>query len=67
MRNTPRELRDSVIEAEIAPSQRTRFVLDDERWSQFMALLERPVTTKPALEKLLRKPSVLEKSQHCTK
>jgi uncharacterized protein (DUF1778 family) len=54
-------LEKSVIEAEIALSQRTRFVLDSERWSKFIDLLERPVTTKPALKKLLKEPSVLER------
>lgn len=54
-------LEKSLIEAEIALSQRTRFVLDSERWSKFIDLLERPVTTKPALKKLLREPSVLER------
>ena len=54
-------LEKSVIEAEIALSQRTRFVLDEEKWSLFMDLLERPLTVKPALQKLLNEPSVLER------
>ena len=54
-------LEKSVIEAEIALSQRTRFVLDSERWSRFIDLLERPIATKPALKKLLGDPSVLER------
>jgi uncharacterized protein (DUF1778 family) len=51
----------SITEAEIALSARTRFVLDSERWSKFIDLLERPVTDKPALRKLLTQPSVLER------
>jgi uncharacterized protein (DUF1778 family) len=51
----------SITEAEIALSQRTRFVLDSDRWTKFIDLLERPVTAKPALKKLLTQPSVLER------
>jgi uncharacterized protein (DUF1778 family) len=38
----------------------TRIILDDEEWSWFMDLLERPVQHDPKLEKLLTRPSVLE-------
>lgn len=51
----------SVTEAEIALSARTRFVLDSDRWTKFMQVLERPVSSKPALKKLLSQPSVLER------
>ena len=51
----------SVTEAEIALSERTRFVLDSDRWSKFIELLERPVTARPALKELLTEPSVLER------
>ena len=51
----------SVTEAEIALSQRTRFVLDSDRWQKFIETLERPVTSKPALKKLLSQPSALER------
>jgi len=51
----------SVTEAEIALSQRSRFVLDSDRWSKFIEMLERPVTAKPALRKLLSRPSALER------
>jgi uncharacterized protein (DUF1778 family) len=51
----------SITEAEISLSQRTRFVLDSDRWTKFIDLLERPVQEKPALKKLLTRPSVLER------
>jgi uncharacterized protein (DUF1778 family) len=54
-------LNASITEAEIALSQRTRFILDSDRWQQFIETLERPVTSKPALKKLLRRPSALER------
>jgi len=54
-------LEASTVEAEIRLADRTRFVLDSDRWSKFIDLLERPVTHKPALKKLLTRPSVLER------
>ena len=54
-------LNASITEAEIALSQRTRFVLDSDRWQQFIEILERPVSSKPALKKLLSRPSALER------
>jgi uncharacterized protein (DUF1778 family) len=52
----------SMVEAEIALSQQTVFLLDSERWTKFIELLERPVTTaKPALKKLLTEPGILER------
>jgi uncharacterized protein (DUF1778 family) len=51
----------SITEAEIALSQRSRFVLDSNRWSKFIELLERPAAAKPALKKLLSRPSALER------
>jgi uncharacterized protein (DUF1778 family) len=54
-------LRSSLTEAEIALSQRTRFVLDGEDWDRFVELLDRPVTEIPALRRLLTEPSALER------
>ena len=54
-------LEKSITEAEIALSGQTRFVLDGDKWSKFVELLERPARTKPALKKLLSEPSILER------
>ncbi len=48
--------------AEHVLADRNRFVLDDEAWRDFMAALDRPVTDKPRLKRLLTEPSVLERS-----
>lgn len=48
----------AVIEAERVLADRTRFVLDAERWNRFVELLDRPPQDKPGLEKLFSKPSV---------
>ncbi len=47
-------------EEEIALADRTRFILDDEQWSQFIEMLDRLVTENPALHSILTEPSVLE-------
>jgi uncharacterized protein (DUF1778 family) len=54
-------LRSSLTEADIALSQRTRFVLNAEDWSKFVELLDRPATEDPALRRLLTEPSALER------
>lgn len=41
-------------------ADRRLFVLDDAAWTQFVALLDRPVTHKPRLEKLFAQPSVFD-------
>lgn len=46
--------------AEMALADRRVFRLDDERWTAFQEALDRPVTTKPRLKKLLDGKSVLE-------
>jgi uncharacterized protein (DUF1778 family) len=48
----------AVVEAERVLADRTRFVLDAERWNLFVELLDRPPQDKPGLEKLFSKPSV---------
>ena len=50
----------AVGEAERVLADRTRFVLDDERWNAFVELLERPVRDSPGLAKLFGEPSVFE-------
>jgi uncharacterized protein (DUF1778 family) len=54
-------LQSSLTEAEIALSQRTRFILDAEQWDKFVGLLDQPVTEIPALRRLLTEPSALER------
>ncbi len=62
---THRSLTDFVVEAAVVEAERvladrTRFVLDVERWNQFGELLDRPVQEKPGLQKLFAKPNVFE-------
>lgn len=46
--------------AEMTMADRRVFRLDDERWAAFQEALDRPVTAKPRLKKLLDRKSVLE-------
>ena len=41
-------------------ADRRLFVLDYAAWTQFVALLDRPVTYKPRLEKLFAQPSIFD-------
>ena len=50
----------AVSEAERVLADRTRFVLGDDRWAEFVALLERPVQDNPGLAKLFARQSVFE-------
>lgn len=50
----------AVGEAERVLADRTRFVLDEAQWNEFVDLLERPVHDNPGLVKLFAKPSVFE-------
>jgi uncharacterized protein (DUF1778 family) len=36
------------------------FALDDAAWTQFLAMLDRPVSAKPQLEKLFAEPSMFD-------
>ena len=42
-------------------ADRRMFAIEDAVWSEFLAVLDRPVSDKPRLEKLLTEPSVLTK------
>jgi uncharacterized protein (DUF1778 family) len=42
-------------EAEIALTERTFFVLDDETYDHFLAILDRPAQEKPELRRLVEK------------
>ena len=46
--------------AEDALVNRQMFRLDDEQWRAFQAVLDRPVSPKPRLARLLAEKSVLE-------
>lgn len=48
----------AVVEAERLLADRTRFLLDDEHWDRFVALLDRPPRDNPGLQELFSKPSV---------
>ena len=39
-------------------ADRRMFAIDDAAWSEFIAVLDRPVRHKPRLEKLFSEPSV---------
>jgi uncharacterized protein (DUF1778 family) len=41
-------------------ADRRMFSLDPAAWTEFVALLDRPVQDKPRLAKLLTEPSILE-------
>ena len=41
-------------------ADRRLFVLDDAAWTEFVAVLDRPVSAKPRLEKLFSEPSIFD-------
>jgi uncharacterized protein (DUF1778 family) len=49
-----------IIAAKQTLAERTRFELSPEKWSEFQAALERPVSSKPKLQSLLSKPGMLD-------
>lgn len=53
-------LASASAEAEHALTKQNGFVLSANRWRQFTEALDRPAKVKPALAKLLLKPSVLD-------
>ena len=50
----------AVTHAENVLSDRRMFPLSAAGWAEFVAVLDRPVTQKPRLAKLLAQPSVLD-------
>lgn len=48
----------AVVEAERLLADRTQFVLEADRWSRFVELLDRSPQDNPGLEKLFANPSV---------
>jgi uncharacterized protein (DUF1778 family) len=60
-----RTLTDFVVEAAVAEAgrvlaDRTRFVLEDAQWRQFVEVLDRPPQENPGLTKLFATPSIFE-------
>ena len=50
----------TVARARDVLADRRHFLLDDAAWTEFTALLDRPVRYKPALAKLFAKPSLFD-------
>lgn len=50
----------AVVEADRVLADRTRFVLEQEQWTRFMELLDRPPQENPGLTKLFATPSIFE-------
>lgn len=60
---TERSLTDFVVRAALVEAQhvladRTRFTLDEQRWAQFVDLLDRPEAAVDGLERLFSSTSV---------
>ena len=56
-------LESALARAEETLPDRQRFGLDAEQWTAFQAALEAPPRSAPRLAKLLREPSVIERSR----
>lgn len=54
-------LRASLARAEDVLAERREFVLPDEEWDAFVAMLDRPPTDRPRLRRLLTEPSTLDR------
>lgn len=52
-------LEAGIVAANHALADRLRFELAPDQWDAFQAALDRPVTAKPRLKKLLGKPGLL--------
>jgi uncharacterized protein (DUF1778 family) len=50
----------TVAHARDVLADRRHFLLDDAAWTEFNAILDRPVQIKPALAKLFAKPSLFD-------
>ena len=48
-----------IVAANQTLADRTRFELTPEKWREFHAVLDRPVSAKPKLRDLLSKPGLL--------
>ena len=56
-------LESALARAEETLPDRRRFGLDAEQWAAFQAVLDAPPRRAPRLAKLLREPSVIERSR----
>jgi uncharacterized protein (DUF1778 family) len=54
-------IKSACAEAEQALADQRRFVLNAEQWDAFVAALDRPIQSKPRLQRLSRELSVLER------
>jgi uncharacterized protein (DUF1778 family) len=52
----------AVAHARDVLADRRVFALDDPAWTEFLAVLDRPVSHKPRLAKLFTEPSVFDES-----
>lgn len=55
-------LRASIASAEDVMADRREFRLPPDRWNAFVQMLDRPLTEKPRLRRLLTEPSVFDRS-----
>ncbi len=53
-------LEAGILAANQALAERRRLGLDKTQWEKFLRILDRPVQSKPHLNKLLTQPSVVE-------
>ena len=49
-----------IVAANQTLADRTRFELAPEKWREFLAALDQPVSAKPKLRRLLSKPGLLD-------
>src|SRR4051812_1326043 len=54
-------MRSAREKAEEALADQTRFVLDEARWNQFAAILDRPAKNKPRLRRLFQEKHVAKR------
>jgi uncharacterized protein (DUF1778 family) len=53
-------LENGLQAAQATLADRRLFLLDDDRWEEFQAILDRPVQSKPQLKKLLSEPGIFD-------
>lgn len=53
-------LESGIMAATGALADRRLFLLDDSRWREFVAALERPAKDRPRLKRLLTEPGLLD-------
>jgi len=63
-----RSVSEFVLESALARAEETlpdrrKFPLNDKQWKEFLAALDAPPRSMPRLKRLLKEPSVFEKSK----